>query len=398
MSPTTPGATSSQLLEHASEWFIEMRDPSVTRGQRAQFVEWLQESPLHVRAYLEIAEVWGVAAQLAPDLPIDETTVQAPDFESRVLALPVRRSGTARSAAIAESAAKGEPALDETAAENRSPLRRRLAFAASFIAALVIAAAAFIGYGRRHEPLTIQTAIGEQRSVTLDDGSVVRMNARSQLRVAFTRGRRDVELLAGEALFDVAKDPARPFVVKNGSTSVRAVGTVFDVNRRGSRIIVTVVAGHVLVASGGADGGSIDTTSPAEGGSGGAHLLSTNRIMLKPGDQATVSGNHAIAVLHLPNLAAATGWLDNLLTFENVPLAEVVEELNRYSPKPIVIEDDDLSNLRISAVIRAGDAAAILRYLQRFEPVQIVTAGDRIRILRAAVPDSRRPPLLPLKQ
>jgi transmembrane sensor len=224
------------------------------------------------------------------------------------------------------------------------------------------------------------------------------MNARSQVRVAFTRGRRDVELLAGEAWFDVAKDPARPFVVSNGSTSVRAVGTVFDVNHRGSRIIVTVVAGHVLVASGRARSGSIDTTSPVDGGSGGANLSSAARIMLKPGDQATVSGNHEIAVRQLPNLTAATGWLDNMLTFEDVPLAEVVEELNRYSPKPIVIEDDDLSNLRISAVIRAGDAAAILRYLQRFEPVRIIAAGDRIRILRAAVPDSGRPPLLPLKQ
>ena len=120
--------------------------------------------------------------------------------------------------------------------------------------------------------------------------------------------------------------------------------------------------------------------------------------MLNPGDQATVTGQHTITVRPLANLTAAIGWLDNLLTFEDVPLAEVVEELNRYSPKPIVIEDDDLSNLRISAVIRAGDAAAILRYLQRFERVQIVTAGDRIRILRAAVPDSGRPPLLPLKQ
>lgn len=383
MSRKTPGPSSSQLLERASEWFIEMRDPSVTRGQRAQFVEWLQESPLHVRAYLEIAEVWGVAAQLAPDLRIDEITVQAPDFESRVLALPVSRGGTARSAAIGKSAAMGEPAMGEPALESRSPLRKRLAVAASFIAAVVIAAVWLIGDGPGHEPLTFRTEIGEQRSVTLDDGSVVRMNARSQLRVAFTHGRRDVELLAGEAWFDVAKDPARPFVVKNGSTSVRAVGTVFNVNRRGSRIIVTVVAGHVLVAS---------------AGSGGATSSSMPHAMLNPGDQATVSGQHTIAVRPLANLTAAIGWLDNLLTFEDVPLGEVVEELNRYSPKPIVIEDHDLSNLRISAVIRAGDAAAILRYLQRFEPVQIVAAGDRIRILRAAVPDSGRPPLLPLKQ
>lgn len=372
MSPANDDTRSSRELESAAEWLLEMREHNVSREQRERFVEWLQASPVHVRAYLEVAAAWGTAAQLGPEVTIDEDSVRQPDFAAKVLSLPV-----------AAPSASNDPAASKPAGswQQRSPAH--LAFAASLFVVIVAAIVWFAVSQSSTRSLVFATRVGEQRTVSLADGSLVRLNARSELRVAFTRNLRSLELVAGEAWFDVAKDAARPFIVRQAGTHVRALGTVFDVNQRGRGTIVTVVSGHVLVSVGSANGN--DAAGAA------------NQASLTTGQQATVSGDRSITVKHDVNLTAATGWLDNILTFEDTPLEDVVEELNRYSARPIQLEDEGLRHARINGVIQAGNSEAMVRYLQRFQPVHIVVGEDRIRILRTQVPEPSPAPLLPHK-
>src|SRR4029077_9414852 len=115
---------------------------------------------------------------------------------------------------------------------------RRPFFAAAHAFAVVIGGAV---WWQAHRYPLYSTDIGERRSITLADGSTVDLNARSQLRVEFSKSERRVELLDGQALFQVAKDKQRPFIVHSGDATVRAVGTQFDVYRKDSGTTITVL-------------------------------------------------------------------------------------------------------------------------------------------------------------
>src|SRR5258706_2080307 len=124
------------------------------------------------------------------------------------------------------------------------PTRAALAMAASI---LLVSGLSMVSRYVLHSTPSYSTDVGEQRSLVLEDGSTVELNSRSRIRVAFNNTERSVHLMEGQALFHVARNPARPFVVHSGSARVRAVGTEFDVYRRATGTVVTVVEGRVAV-------------------------------------------------------------------------------------------------------------------------------------------------------
>jgi len=224
------------------------------------------------------------------------------------------------------------------------------------------------------------TAVGEQRSLTLADGSVVELNSRSRIKVQYTQGERHIDLLEGQALFRVAKNRARPFVVSTGDTRVKAVGTAFDVYRAKSGTVVTVVEGKVAVSS--AD--SKSRKSRAEGsaqapkgvgnapGQGGVYYLSA-------GEQVVVTPVE-IAPPQRTNVAAATAWTRRSLVFDAAPLSEVVDEFNRYNERPLVIHDEALVNFHVSGVFSSVEPTLLIRFL-RGQPELVVEETDtEIRI------------------
>src|SRR5690606_41663155 len=202
------------------------------------------------------------------------------------------------------------------------------------------------------------TAVGEQRRVTLVDGSVVQMNAKSRFTVTFTDALRRVDLIEGQALFEVARDPVRPFVVHSGSAAVRAVGTRSDGYRRPSGTLVSVVQGRVAVSG----------TEP--------------EVLLGAGEQITVTHDGSLSRPEKPNVVAATSWLEQKLSFDGEPLAEVLAEFNRHTRTPIVLSDPSLSALRVNAVFQTTSPESLLRFIERFEGVPIERGGEAIRILR----------------
>lgn len=206
------------------------------------------------------------------------------------------------------------------------------------------------------------TGIGEQRTIQLLDGSTVELNARSRVKVRLTDHRRDVVLIEGQALFSVAKDKQRPFVVQAGDAQVRAVGTEFDVYKKQAETVVTVVEGRV------------ETYSGADGAGAAA-------IMLSAGEQLTVLP-HTVTKPTRADTAAATAWVQKRLIFEETPLNEVAEEFNRYNRRPLTIDDAELRTLKISGVYSSTDPASLINFLRSQNSINVIETENQVRVVR----------------
>jgi transmembrane sensor len=239
--------------------------------------------------------------------------------------------------------------------ERSSARRHRMRTAAlrSIGALAVIGIAVFLAFPRLpatlFAPNVYETEIGKTRNITLEDGSRIVLDTSSRVRVAYSGTARDVELLDGQAHFDVAKNPSRPFRVRTTFAEVVAVGTSFDVAARPHRTTVTLIEGRVNVRS-------------VVEGPGAEHQPES----LTPGQQLDVSGDGRFLDKKPVRLASVTSWQRGTIDLDDVPLSEALATLNRYSTTKIVIEDASLHSRRVSGVFVIGDVETEALVLQRF--------------------------------
>jgi transmembrane sensor len=344
-----------QIMEEASAWFIEFRSGSLSGSSQQAFVDWLRRSPDHIRAYLEISESY----------------VRLPQSASVSTQETQRLLGRARARLTAGVVVLNERPGDivASARPTESSVRRRFRIPRAVLAAsvfLIVLSAAITGWIYSRQGLyTTDTA--EQRTVILSDGSRIELNAQTRLRVRYDKAERDVELLEGQALFEVAKDRLRPFIVHSVGAQVRAVGTRFDVHRRGSAITVTVLEGTVALTP---------RASPAQ--------------LVSAGHQAIASPDGS-AVPQATNVAVATAWTRGQLEFDETPLSEVADDFNRYSVRHLIVESADLRDFRVSGIYSSTDTASLILFL-RNQPDLMLTETDReIRVSRAVKAEARRP-------
>jgi transmembrane sensor len=401
--PSNP-ALNRQILEEASEWFVDFRVGDVDGSARERFDEWLRRSPEHIRAYMDIARTYVELPSITDSGKFDVAALIAfADSDGNVVPL---HGGTG---SHAPSASRGPVAASEPkeARAARPPLWRRPVLVAASVA-IVLALAGGIVWRTQRYPL-YTTDIGERRSITLADGSTVDLNARSRLRIEFSGSERRVELLGGQALFQVAKDKHRPFIVASGEATVRAVGTQFDVYRKDSGTTVTVLEGRVAVyASGHAESGAsaeVSTPPPTQPRSAAQTLDSehaapsitgaapdvtplpagladpsgTGALFLSAGEQVTVTPA-AIVESHHADLTAATAWTQRKLIFDGARLSDVVEEFNRYNRRQLVIEGAGLADFHVSGVYSSTDPASLLRFLNEQRGVKITESETAILI------------------
>jgi len=209
---------------------------------------------------------------------------------------------------------------------------------------------------------TYITNVGEMRSITLEDGSVVELNTRSRLRARFTAAERDVQLLTGEAIFRVAKNPHRPFRVWSGETEIVAVGTEFNVDAHNSRTVVTVLEGRVRVSNSmsSTSGRSTDSTEPA-----------ARPIELASGEQAVVAEYNPPRRVPVADTKRATAWTERRLIFEETTLTDVAAEFARYNEKSIHILGEPLASKRITGIFNATDQASFVEFLRTHADVRV---------------------------
>jgi transmembrane sensor len=332
---------SAGILEEASSWVIELGEAELDAQQRAQLDRWLRRSPEHVQAFLEISAAWEESSRL--EVPRDaelDALIARVTSESNVIPL-------------------AEGASNRTVPKRNEPrsLGRRLAIAAS-----VLLMTGTLAWWAAARPDSYSTSTGEQRSIVLADGSVVQLNAQSQLRVRFSKNERLVELSRGQALFEVFKDPSRPFVVMSEGAHVKAVGTQFDVHHREQGIVVTVVEGRVAV-----------TPSPAPGPSFAQPLY------LVAGERVTL-GSNVPPRTERANIDNAVAWTHRRLIFDDTPLTEVIEEFNRYNVRRFVIADASLEGFHIRGTFDANKPERLVTFLsQRFD-LSVVETQEEIRL------------------
>ena len=361
----------SQILEEAAEWLIELNSAEADQSARRRFDAWLRTSPEHLRAYLELLPVWEDGAALPRHSSIEDLIEMGKRADANVVALDVHSEVRGSDARV------------------RAVPRGRLAFAlaACLIFVTILGGLAWFQFGRG----VYTTGIGEQRSLVLEDGSTLNLNARSKVRVHFTANLRAIELIEGQALFNVAKNAAKPFVVSVGKTQVRAVGTQFDVNRRRRDTVVTVVDGTVAV-SGDADvtagraGETAEPRSPEHVEPTATHHVAgiarqAGEFLVTAGEQVTVTVSGSATPRAVPaNLASATAWTQRRLIFDASTLGEVVEEFNRYNTRRLVLRDDALERFPITAAFSSTDPASLVRFLEAQPSLRIVTTNDEIEI------------------
>jgi len=336
-----------QILDEAAEWFVEFSTGEPDAASRNAFDAWLRKSPEHVRAYLGMFPLWEDATLIdAQRTSSAEQLIALSRAGDRNVVALQRQSGTSRDRETASSSAR-IPLVNAT--------RSRMRLFAS-AATLILSISALAGwFYLEHD--TYRTDIGEQKVVTLADGSTIDINARSKIRVRFDQTERRVELLAGQALFHVTKDSQRPFVVASGETRVRAVGTEFDVYRKKVATVVTVVEGRVAV----------DKSLPS------------NEVLLAAGEQLTITAQSMTAPA-AADIASATAWRQRRLVFSSTPLPEVAEEFNRYNDRQLIVASPALDTFNISAVFSATDVPSLLRFLRAQPNITIEESDGEIRI------------------
>ncbi len=336
----------------AAEWFVEFRSGDDDELMRRRFSQWLTQSPEHVHAYLQTAAVWTGGASLDPRRRYGE-----PELISMA---------RAEDMAIAWGAGDAPAPLPAQAPQGteKSHFRRAGRPVAFGIAALLVIMVLMNITAFLPRRATYATETGEQRSIALDDGSTVELNSRSKMRVHFTPAERSVDLLEGQALFRVAKDNRRPFVVRSGEASIRAVGTEFDVYQKRQDTVITVIEGRVAVGT-------------------AASGITAGDSFLGAGEQLTVvPRSTALGAPVRANLAAATAWTQHRLVFDSASLKEVAEEMNRYNSRPLVIDGADVDDFHISGVFSSTDPASLLRFLRARADISVREMGDGIHVSR----------------
>jgi transmembrane sensor len=313
-------------LEQAADWHVRLQGDA-DQAVWLEFTAWLEADPIHRAAFDQVEDLWrqldGVTATPANKSAPEKVVV---DFASH------RRPSQA-------------PAN----------LSRRWFMGGGAAAAAAVLAVALLRQ-RNDQPLPelYETAPGQMHTVRLADGSSVTLNSDTRLTVSLSDQHRAVVLEKGEALFDVAKDPTRPFTVAAGERLVTVVGTAFNVRHLDQSVTVTVARG--LVDVGDRDG--------------------SGKVRLIPGQQVSAGAGQPLGPVVNVDPANVTAWRDGRLVFDQAPLAQVLAELSRHYPLPMRAEGT-AAQLRFSGVLRLeADQGAMLGTLQSLMPVAVKRQDD----------------------
>ncbi|MGH8200512.1 MAG: FecR family protein [Steroidobacteraceae bacterium] len=246
--------------------------------------------------------------------------------------------------------------------------------AAAAVLALVVFSLRWFGsVGGHSAPIVYQTAVGGLKQVHLDDGSTITLGGQTKLLVAFSAQRRSVNLIQGQAWFKVAHDPSWPFIVAAGDGTIEDVGTAFLVTRESDRVVVTVTEGVVQISR------RSSLSVPR-----GRNPAPTARPDLAPirvgrGEELAFGDSGALGVIKPADTGAATAWTHGRLTFDDQPLRYVIETVDRYSSRRIVVSPD-AGALRFSGIVFDDEIDDWLESLKAIFPITIKEKGATVRI------------------
>jgi len=306
--------------EQAASWFIRLRAANVSRQDEASFLQWLEQTDAHRKAFDEISALWGDADLL------------------KGLTASAQKHGIA-------------PRSDK-----KRFIRSKMSLA---LAACLVLTVSFTGQFRVLIKADYTTALGERKSVRLEDGSTVMLNTDSAVALSMNGTQRWVELLKGEAYFDVKPDSGRPFIVKADHSTTRVLGTHFMVDRRSDGDEIKVLSGRVEVSENG-------------------HWKEP--VVLHDGQAVSVNST-ALGQPKILDSALSTSWVNGFLVFENETLESVVNQIRRYRSGMILFKDDSLRAMKINGRLSIRESGDMLKVLQKTLSVKMTYLTDWLVIV-----------------
>jgi transmembrane sensor len=340
---TMPKSTSSQdspdsAFAAAAHWHAKLSSAELSVTQYMEFEAWHAASPDHASAFRALQTGFAVLAHHGADPAVM----------------------TLRSEALRR-------ARDIGLSRRRPLIPRWPAYALATAACLVVVATVLLNNAPGHWQMYTAPA-GERRIVTLTDGSVVTLDENTRLRVRYSNQRRSLELINGQARFQVAHDASRPFTVLADHREVTATGTVFNIDVIDKRLFVTLLEGRVLV----------DDRHP------GRRSGALGHVALAKG-QAFIADAAGERVTALGRAEDATAWANGKLVFNNVALSDAAVRVNRYVHRKIVLSDASVGGLRISGVFNTGDSDAFVEGVVNYLPeIRAQPGPNVIRLFKSS--------------
>lgn len=345
MTSSSPPEMQRRIAEQAASWLLTLQSEDLTPEQRSRLVEWLCESPQHVSELFRICKLQRDLSRFSMWREIAPMTRGAP---ARIMRLVPKRTVAA------------------------SLGNRRWGRAAALAAAAVLGIAGWLGLtSLGHQEYGTQA--GETREITLADGSVMDLSPSTDVVVRYRAQERLITLDRGQALFHVAKNRDRPFIVRAARTRVRAVGTIFEVRRTVRKVCVSVVEGVVAVSE-------------------DPQLFRRGVGPPPPIPLLSLSANEQVSI-NVAGIVSPVGWLDgrsggaataSQLQFDDQTVAEVARRFNSHNRVQIEISDTSLAARHISGIFPTDDPRSFVAFLQVAADVQVSQRDSTHILLRSS--------------
>lgn len=322
----------------AAAWVLQLEEGNLKQEDHAALIEWCSRSPAHTKALRDYADAWyaidDIVLEGINQSPADENTLHS---------------------------------NNENTLHSNKPLGGLVKtwVVPSFVACLLLLiSVSWFDYLTPVQPdtpvagvssyVTYQTDLGKQADFVLEDGSVIHLNTDSKIQVSYTQKRRLIQMIRGEAHYEVAHDPNRPFDVLAKEKQISAIGTEFAVRLTNEGLNITVTEGIVGITT-----PENDTTSTE------SDPRKTYKALLSRNDKMVITDQvSTIERVDAGEIEKELYWRSGKLRFDSDTLADVINEVSRYTDQQIILEDQDLQGLRIGGVFRAGETEALLKAIE----------------------------------
>ena len=341
--------TQAAIDAEACSWIVQLHDAQPTAADLETFRSWLQRSPAHLETFRQFAKTWTKM-----------------DVLSELVFSEIER---------ATEAVQGQVLTEKS--EGTFLQLRYVMFSMAFLMLALTSGLIWKSLSSYSEQpqfsAEYSTVVGEQKQVSLPDGSGIRLNTKSKTNVTYKKDARLIHLVEGEAHFNVFHDSEKPFVVYAGKVAVKAVGTSFSVYLKDDSVDVIVTDGEVKISSLPKD---LEVSRKAE-----LELINNAETVASfvQGQRAVFKDKiELVENIELQEIEKKLSWRDGILIFEGDRLQDVVKEVSRYTPTKIIILDNETRNLKIGGYFRAGEIVPMLDTFEQSFSIEVEQISENL--------------------
>ncbi|MBT8342717.1 MAG: DUF4880 domain-containing protein [Desulfatitalea sp.] len=350
----TKGSPDDKRLKEAVHWLVQLESESLSSEKQADFWDWLYQDYKNKATFQFVECVWASVGELKHD------------------PMAVQLTESLRSK-------RSQPSKSRVFQGIRLSLPR-IRFAGAAVTALLILASFWLIQTGIFQKQRFITAIGEQKTIALSDGTIVRLDTQTAIEISFNKQFRNIVLKKGKAFFSVAHAPHRPFIVHTDGITAQALGTQFSVYKQERDIAIAVTKGRVQVSSG--DTGFLTAPQSIPGNPKEPTAVDINptpyhlgapqnlsKKVVESGQIIIVDKQMIRYVIEPVDMKTETAWQEGRLELQNKPLEDVVKEINRYVENRIIIDDDALRKTRINIILKIKNRSDFLKTLEAVIPI-----------------------------